>query len=113
MCGEADQELHVRNRSDEAGLAGPGQENVRNRLQSKDSGNGGTISIKDGPLVTLGVWLRCESTVIFHRMASGQYEFSTRAVDRAGAIWCGEPCEPCAWLDSAARKWQQYQACQQ
>ena len=70
MCGGANQELHVRNRSDEAGLVGPGQENVRNRLQSKGNDNGGTISIKDGPLVTLGVWLRCESTIIFHRMCS-------------------------------------------
>ena len=111
MWCEADQELHVRNRSDEAGLASPGQENVKNRLQSKGSDNGGTISIKDGPLVTLAVWLRCESTVIFHCMTSSQYEFSTQAVDRASVIWCREPCEPCDWLDSAPRKWQQYQAC--
>jgi len=74
--------------SEASGLDVPGQENVRSRLQSTSDSvdSDATISIKDGPTVTLGIWVQCENPVIFHRMPSGQYEFRTRAVDRAGNV---------------------------
>ena len=76
-------------RSEASGLDVPGQETVRSRLQSASDSvdSDATISIKDGPTVTLGIWVQCENPVIFHRMQSGQYEFGTRAVDRAGESW--------------------------